>query len=320
MFKRVRQALEAPMMRLSLAVVPRLSRGAIVWLSRRLGSAAYLLSTRSRQIGLANLQLAFGDARTPAERRRILRRSLEHFALVMLDLLWFTRDSAARMDRWFVPTPDFRDLMGRRVARVGITGHFGNWELCGRYWSLRSGAMMSVAMPLNNPAVDVMLGNARQVTGQQVIPREGALKKLVRHLREGGTVGLLLDQNTPPDEGGIFVEFFGKPVAVSPAAGILAQMTGAEIVYGYALPQPDGTYLGQIARCITPDEIAAMDRRDTAREITQRITGFYEEAIRARPDCWLWSYKRWRYIPAGTPAEGFPPYAKPYPDPPLSPS
>ena len=170
---------------------------------------------------------------------------------------------------------------------------------------------MAVAMPLKNPAVDALLQRARENNGQQIVAREGALKKLVRNLRGGGTVGLLLDQNTAPDEGGVFVEFFGRPVAVSPAAGILAPMTGAEILFAYALPQPDGSYRGEAAHVISGAEIAALDRETAALELTRRISGFYEEAIRARPDCWLWSYKRWRYIPAGMAAEGFPSYARP---------
>ncbi|HPJ57177.1 MAG TPA: lysophospholipid acyltransferase family protein [Kiritimatiellia bacterium] len=309
--KRIRQALEAPLMRLGLAVVPRLPRWAVRVLARGLGTAAYVFSARSRRLGRENLDLAFGGTKTAAEKRRILRRSLQNFSLVMLDLLWFTRDSAARMERWFVPAPGFRESMAGRAARVGVTGHFGNWELIGRYWALQCGSTMAVAMPLKNAAVDALLQRAREVTGQQVVPREGALKKLVRHLRAGGTVGLLLDQNTAPEEGGVFVEFFGKPVAVSPAAGLLAPMTGASVLFGYALPQPDGTYLGEMPHVIPAAEVAALDRADAAREITRRITLFYEEAIRARPEGWLWSYKRWRYIPAGVSPEGFPSYANP---------
>ncbi len=124
-------------------------------------------------------------------------------------------------------------------------------------------------------------------------------------------MGLLLDQNTAPDEGGVFVEFFGKPVAVSPAAGLLAPSARASVLFGYALPQPDGTYLGEMPHVIPAAEVAALDRADAAREITRRITLFYEEAIRARPEGWLWSYKRWRYIPAGVSPEGFPSYANP---------
>ena len=307
---RLRQALEAPAMRLGLAVVPRLPRGTVRWLARRLGDAAYLVSARSRRLGLANLDLAFGATKTPAEKRRILRASLRNFSLTMLDLLWFSRNSEARMARWLDVAPALRDAMARRVARVGVTGHFGNWELMGRYWALAAGGLTSVAMPLKNPAVGELLREARELTGQQIVEREGALKKLVRALRDGGTVGLLLDQNTDPDEGGTFADFFGKPASVSPAAGVLASMTGAEIIFAYALPMPDGTYRGELPHVIPAAEIAAMDRATAAQDLTQRITGFYEEAIRAHPECWLWSYKRWRHVPPGMPKDGFPYYAK----------
>ncbi len=308
--KKIRQALEAPLTRAGLAVVPRLPRRAVLGLARFLGSAAYACSARSRRLGLANLDLAFGETKTASEKRRILRDSLRNFSLVMLDLLWFSRDSAARMGRWFEAAPNMREAMALRAARVGVTGHFGNWELIGRFWAMSPGGLTSVAMPLKNPAVDELLQAARELTGQQIVEREGALKKLVRCLRDGGTVGLLLDQNTAPEEGGVFVDFFGKPVAVSPAAGILAPMTGAEILFGYVLPRADGTYLGEIPHVIPAAEIAALDRKGAAQELTQRVTKFYEEAIRARPECWLWSYKRWRHIPEGMPPDGFPYYAK----------
>lgn len=307
---RLRQALEAPAMRLGLAVVPRLPRAAVRWLACRLGDGAYLFSARSRRLGLANLDLAFGATMPPAEKRRILRASLRNFSLTMLDLLWFSRNSAARMERWLAVAPSMRDAMASRVARVGVTGHFGNWELVGRYWALAAGGLTSVAMPLKNPAVGELLREARELTGQQIVAREGALKKLVRALRDGGTVGLLLDQNTDPGEGGTFADFFGKPASVSPAAGVLASMTGAEIIFAYALPQPDGTYRGEMPHRIPAAEIAAMDRATAAQELTRRITGFYEEAIRAHPECWLWSYKRWRHVPPGLPKDGFPYYAK----------
>lgn len=307
---RMRQALEAPLTRLGLAVVPRLPRRAVLGLARLLGAGGYLFSARSRRLGLANLDLAFGETKTPAEKRRILRESLQNFSLTLLDLLWFSRNSAARLERWFEAAPALEATMANRAARVGVTGHFGNWELIGRNWALSPGGLTSVAMPLKNPVVDALLRQARQMTGQRIVGRDGALKKLIRCLREGGTVGLLLDQNTDPDEGGTFVEFFGLPVAVSPAAGILASMTGAEIIFAYALPRADGTYLGELPHVIPAAEIAAMDRATAAQELTRRITGFYEEAIRARPECWLWSYKRWRHVPTGMPQDGFPYYAK----------
>lgn len=307
--KNIRKALEAPVVRFGLAAIPHLPRPAVLGLARAMGNIGFWFSPRTRRLGLTNLDLAFGDTKTKEEKQQILRESLRNFALVMLDLIWFSRDSVARMERWFHPSPVLQKVMTTRVARVGVTGHFGNWEMTGRYWALQAGSLMSVAMPVKNPAVGSLLQREREKNGQQIIAREGALKKLVRYLREGGTVGLLLDQNTAPDEGGVFVDFFGKPVAVSPSAGLLASMTGAEIIFAFALPRPDGSYKGELPYVIPSEEIAAMDRAQAAQEVTQRITTFYEESIRAHPECWLWSYKRWRYIPEGMATNPFPYYA-----------
>jgi Kdo2-lipid IVA lauroyltransferase/acyltransferase len=308
--RKIRVSLEAPVARLGLAVVPRLPRRAVLGLARALGSGAYWFSARNRRLGLANLDLAFGDTKSAAEKRRILRESMRSFALVILDLFWFSRNPIARMERWLEVTPDLRAALSKPGARVGVQGHFGNWELIGRYAATRAVSVMSVAMPLKNPAVDELLRKAREMTGQRIIERQGALRKLVKFLREGGTVGLVLDQNTAPEEGGVFAQFFGLPVAVSPAAGLLASMTGAEIIFPHVLPRPDGTYLGELPHVITMENLAAMDRESLAGKITQQITGYYEEAIRARPECWLWAYKRWRHIPKGMSVEGFPYYAK----------
>ncbi len=115
--KRIRQALEAPLMRLGLAVVPRLPRWAVRVLARGLGTAAYVFSARSRRLGRENLDLAFGGTKTAAEKRRILRRSLQNFSLVMLDLLWFTRDSAARMGGGLCRRRGSGETMAGRTAR-----------------------------------------------------------------------------------------------------------------------------------------------------------------------------------------------------------
>jgi Kdo2-lipid IVA lauroyltransferase/acyltransferase len=308
--RNIRKRLEVGLTRLGLAVVPRLPRGVVLALARAMGTAGYVLSARNRRLGRANLDLAFGGNKTAAEKRRILRKSLQNFALVTLDLLWFSRDSEARMARWFVAGPRMQEAMARKVARVGVTGHFGNWELVGATVGDESGRAdeRGDAAEESGGGRAVAAGAADDGPADRGAGRGAA--EAGEMLREGGTVGLLLDQNTDPDEGGVFAEFFGKPVAVSPAAGILAPMTGAEIVFTYALHSGDGTYRGELTHVIPAEEIAALERGVAAQELTQRVTTFYEEAIRSRPECWLWSYKRWRHIPEGMARDGFPYYAK----------
>lgn len=308
---RTRRMLEAGLAHLGMWTIPWLSRRMVVRLAHGLGWLGFHCSRQCRRLGMANLDVAFGDTKTETEKKWILRRSLDNFALVMLDLIWFTRHPVERMAKWFTITPGLKEEISIDAARIGVTGHFGNWEMVGRFWATVPGSIMSVAMPIKNAIVDQMLQKARQVTGQIIVERDGALKKLIRYLRGGGTVGLLLDQNTPPDVGGVFNTFFGLPASVSPAAGKLAALTDARVIMAFALPQEDGRYTAFLAHVMPPEELQQMDKQTAADDITQKITSYYEKVIREQPEYWLWSYKRWRFIPPGVPHDGFPFYAKP---------
>lgn len=314
--RRVRAPLEVAGIKLGMAIVPRLPRRVLLGLARSFGTLGYVFSPSLRRLGFANLDVAFGSTLSPREKRTILKRSMRNFSLVLLDLFWFSRHARERMERYVQVAPSLVRLEEATGPVVGLTAHYGNWEMAGRRFGMTKRGLMSVAMPVKNATAGRLLQQARECTGQCIVERQGALKKLIRHLRANGTVGLLLDQNTKPSEGGIFVHFFGKPATISPAAGSLALATGADIVFAHFLPDANGHYLGEAPRWITAAEIAALPRADAIAILSQRIAGFYEEAIRLHPDYWLWSYKRWRYIPDGTPAAGFPSYAQPVPAPP----
>lgn len=134
--RNIRLALEPPFTRLGLAVLARrLPRRAILALARFMGCAGYWCSAlqpppRAGQPGP-------GVRRHPDRGRKAAHpaaASLRNFALTTLDLFWFTRRPEERMARWFEATPALQAAMARHVPRVGVTGHFGNWELMGRYF------------------------------------------------------------------------------------------------------------------------------------------------------------------------------------------
>lgn len=283
--------------RAALALIPRLPRAAVLVLARGLGWAGYLAAGRLRRVGLANLEQALGAGLTPARRRRILRASCRNFALVALDVIWFSRDSARRLARNVVWEGDLAASFGDRAC-VCVTGHLGNWELLGQFVAWGGYPLSSVATPLKNPAVDRLFTRLREAGGQVIIPRAGAVRALLNILRRRGRVGLLLDQNTLVSEGGLFVDFFGLPATVSPAGAALACRTGARIVFGFCLPRADGRYDLVVPPPLEPSPDRASGESQV-RELTQRIVRCYEEQIRRHPECWLWMYKRWKHIRPG---------------------
>jgi lauroyl/myristoyl acyltransferase len=175
---------------------------------------------------------------------------------------------------------------------------------------MRGFPLVSVASPLANQRVDDLFMEIRESTGQQVLPKHGVVKALLTTLRDGGNIGILLDQNTKPADGGIFVDFFNLPVPISAAGASLALRTNAEIVFGFCLPQPDGTYQVHIPFRMTPQVRDGEDMKAAIQRLTQEIAKVIESAIREYPEAWLWMYKRWKYVGPGRPRTEYPFYAK----------
>jgi KDO2-lipid IV(A) lauroyltransferase len=303
-----RQRLGAGLARGIFAGIGFLPRRDVLALAAVLGCLMYLARRRWRTVGRANLDLVFGGSRTSAEKRRILRRACRNLALTGLDVIWFSARPVERLRRWIdFEELDLDDL--RRQACLCVTAHLGNWELLGQSVSLIGLPLASVAMTLRNPSLDAWLNGARGQTGQRVIPRAGALKKILAALARGEAVALLLDQNTGLDEGGEFHDFFGVPATVSPIAGLLACRTGASVRFGFCLPTQGGRY--RVPRIIGFDvpAVSGPAFEPAKREVTDRILRAYEERIRQSPECWLWMYKRWKHIRPGDDPARYPSYS-----------
>lgn len=300
----IRKTAETALARFALAVIPALPRPAIIGLSRFFAASAYVLSHHLRRVGWANLDLAYGTSTTRSEKRRILQASFQNFALMSLDSFWFSRDPAARMQKYMHFEDGFHDAFCDK-PQICITAHLGNWEVLGLTMVHQGIPMLSVAAPLANPDVDAIFNELRARTGQRVVSKHGVIKALLKELRHGGKVALLLDQNTRPDEGGAWVDFFKRPVSVSNIAGTLHERTRAEVLFGACLARSDGHYF--IPR---PEVLVAADAELDSRAVTEAVARATERWIQRYPDKWLWTYKRWKYVPPGWDRSEYPFYAK----------
>lgn len=307
-FKRqIRAPLERGAIHFAMAIIPRLPRKgvlALAWLGGRLG---YLFDRRGRQIGTANLDLVFGDNKSPAEKRRILKTSFVTMARTLLDTFWFAHKPAERLDR-YVEVDDSSTVFFEPKAHTCITAHFGNWEIIGQMSGHMGRPLSSIATPVKNKIVNKHFIRAREATGQKIIPRDGALRKLIKVLRDGGKTAFLADQNTPEDEGGIWIDCFGLPAQVTAAPAALSGRTKTEILTGFCIPQPDGRYRIYAADTFPPPE--STDEQ-SVRALTETINASAEKQILKYPEYWLWMYKRWKKIKPGSEPAGYPFYSRP---------
>ena len=121
-----------------------------------------------------------------------------------------------------------------------------------------------LARPLDNPSLEDMLARRRGLSGNRIIHKRKAVRELLRVLREGQGVAIVLDQDARRD--GVFVPFFGRPASTTPTLALLALRTGAPVLPVFSHPLPDGSY-----RVVyEPDmEIVATEDRDAD---VERIT------------------------------------------------
>lgn len=305
----IRARVETALTRLGFRIIPYLPRRAVVRLAGLFGTLGYRFSRKLSRIGETNLDLAFGATRTAEEKRRILRSSFRSFSLVLLDAFWFSHRTEERIARWVSFDASF-DVLFKSQPHICVTAHYGNWEVLGMAVTARGFPLHSVAKPLKNPEVDAMFIEARHKNGQKIVRREGAVRTLLRILQQQGKIALVLDQNTKLSEGGIFVPFFGLPVPVSTAPAGLALKTGANIFIGMLTPQADGSYVGEHGLELDIAPYRAEDSGVAVRILTERITTELESILRSHPEHWLWTYKRWKYVPPGDNPERFPYYRR----------
>jgi lauroyl/myristoyl acyltransferase len=120
-------------------------------------------------------------------------------------------------------------------------------------------------------------------------------------------VAVLIDVNARRGRGGVWLDFFGLPVFNTAAIAELAMRTGALIVFAAALPMPGRRIRIQFGPEINVDSTG--DKEKDVLTTSQRCLDEVAKLIRANPDPWLWSYKRWKRRPS--PEVGrFPFYSK----------
>jgi len=282
------EALAATLIRQMLRPLPM---SAVRVIGRGIGRLAYVVDAPHRRIALENLENAF-PKRPENERRDLARAMFAHFGALLFELLKFSTWSREQMLASFETEGEdrVRQVLQQGRGVLFFTGHFGYWEIHALAHALRFDPNSVLARPLDNPILDAMLERIRTRTGNTVIQRRGAVRRILRTLASGRGVAILIDQHLH-DADAVYVGFFQRPAATTSALAALALRTGAPVVPVFALPLPHGRY-----RLIYehPVEPPLGDTPDAVREYTQRCTDVLEMYVRRHPELWLWMHRRWR--------------------------
>ena len=286
-----------------LRLLPRMTA---IRLMRFLGGITFTLAGKARGKTIRHLSMAFDKEKSAAEINLLARRTFVHFFTAAADLLRLPKLMDRGLDK-IVTTEGMHHLDEAFTAGRGalmITAHYGNWEVLGAWLGLHEYPIKVVGTALFDPRLDKILVETRNKAGYTNIARGKGTREILRTLKEGKAVGMLIDQDT--NVPGVFVTFFGMPTHTPTGPVVLARKLKLPIIPIFMHMKSDFTYH---ITCYPPvEQIRTDDEMHDIQVNTQRCSDIYEKVIRLHPEQWVWMHKRWMTRPL--PGDPVPPVDK----------
>lgn len=291
---------------LSRILPPRFADGAAMLI----GLVAYAALPAKRANMKQNLRLVLAahaaeSGRAPEWRvAGLARRSMVAYVRSLLDFFRLPR-LLPQVYRDTAHTRGWEHLEGLLAAGRGVifaTAHFGHWDLAGAAVARHCppGQMYAVAEQFSNPRLDALIAADRSAYGLQSIPMDD-VRRMVRVLRDGGVLGVLIDRPLEGDEG-VPVRLFGHETRIPAGAATLAYLARVPILPGFLYRRADGVFEGEILPPIDPARTG--DRARDVQQMMQQLVHDLEHVIRRAPYHWYMFRAMWPDQSPERPARG----------------
>lgn len=259
-----------------------------------LGAVAWHFAAETRRLTVRHLALAFPQ-KTPSEITRLARNTFRMLGKNAGDILRSSRvKDLAGLEKFLVThgLEHYEKAHAKGKGVIFLTCHLGAFDLQITNMAMRGLDPNIIGTPLKDKRLNDLLWNYRNLHGAIPIARGKETFRMIKVLKSGGSVALLIDQDTKVKT--VFVDFFGKPAATPVGATVLALKTGAAVVPTYIYLGDDNLQhmhiLPEIPMVVTDNEEHDIHFN------TQVLTNFIEEKIREHPDQWVWMHERWRTV------------------------
>jgi KDO2-lipid IV(A) lauroyltransferase len=251
----------------------------------------YVFSYR-RKVVSENLRNSFPEM-SEAELKRTERRFYRHLTDLFVETLKLTHMSEKQISRRY----HLRDMSlidrlydeGRDI--VAVCSHFNNWEWLSAIQLSTRYKILAMYKPLKNKDFDRFIYKLRTRFGSKISPMQNVLRDIVTFRKENirTITAFAADQTPPPDENAYWTTFLNQDTGIYRGTEKIAVMLDAAVLFIHANKvkrgyyELDATLITEHSKNEPPDSI-------TARHVTM-----LEERIRAQPEYWLWSHRRWKH-------------------------
>lgn len=258
-----------------------------------LGQVAYHFSKKPRELAIFHLGLVYSGEKSIAEIVVLAKKMFEMLGKNAGDILRSLKVKSLSDLQKFLTTHGFEHFQAAHAKGKGViflTCHVGAFDMQSTNMAFHGVKLSVVGTPMKDERLNTLLQNYRNAFGASYIERGKDNIKLIKELKLGNALAILIDQDTKVKSR--IVNFFGMPAATPIGATILAMKTGAAVVPCFIhldekLDQHMHIY-PEIPLVNTGDEEADLVTN------TQKFNDFIEMAVRQHPDQWVWMHERWK--------------------------
>jgi len=265
---------------------------ALTWrLGRGLGWLSYHLLSKRRATVSRNVQRAFPEKSDP-EIETIVRECYQHWGEGFISTLKLWMISRRKVES-LVDAPGLEDYVMDHIHRkdpiLYFTGHFGSWEMAGRYVGGMGDGAASIYRIQKNPLVDWFLTWIREYHQLVLVNSWSGMPAFEDALKR--TFGLAVVGDQYKGKKGVSVDFFGIPSSTPRGAAVLTYRVKPTLVV-LICTQHRGRYRIRIEEIdyTLPERMS----EEWIQDLTQTLTSRLEAAIRVHPEQYFWFHRRWR--------------------------
>ncbi len=252
----------------------------------------YYIGRYRRKIVHENLIKSFPE-KSPEEIREITKKFYHHLSDLGLETIKFYGMTEKQIDeRLKINNLDLYEEYYRQGKSIIVLGmHHNNWEWSGSMQRFIKAQFLVVYNPVRkNKALERFILDTRERFGARSIQVNHSVRTALEfnHAGRSGALMLAADQ-TPPPNSQFWTTFLNQETAFFAGPMKIAKKTNQPVIMHHTRKTGRGRY--EVFHYKLVENPAEMKQEDILLAYVSKL----EEIIRAEPEYWLWSHRRWKH-------------------------
>ncbi len=252
----------------------------------------YFLYRKERHAIIENLKLVLNKDLSENDELKIIARDVfRNFAKYLVDFFRFSKIDLSYIKKFVIlkglSNIDEAISLGKGV--IMLSAHIGNWELGGFVLGMLGYPINAVVLTHQNKNINEFFIHQRSLGKMKSIEFGASLRCCYSSLKNNELLALLGDRDF--SKNGILADFFGHPALMPKGPPVLSRRTGAAIVPGFMLRNPDDTFTFVFEKPILPDTTG--DEKSAVKKLMEKYLSVTESYIRKYPGQWYVFKELW---------------------------